>query len=161
PAAPQARSSSFPPDDEAALAALAPPAERQPVAPGDEADAPVAVSGRVLDPGGKPLAGARLYVGYSARRYPQDFQRRQTAPPPRATSAADGRFRFAFARSELDARWLDDARPAVVAVADGYGPAWAEVGEPSQGAGLSLKLVEDLPVEGRILDQNRQPITGA
>jgi hypothetical protein len=56
---------------------------------------------------------------------------------------------------------LDDSRPAVVAVADGYGPAWAEVGEPGQGAGLSLKLVEDLPVEGRILDQNRQPIAGA
>jgi RNA polymerase sigma factor (sigma-70 family) len=160
-AAPQARLPSFLPEDEAALAPPAAPADRQPVAPGAEADAPVAVSGRVLNPGGKPLAGARLYVGYSARRYPRDFQRRQTAYPLRATSAADGRFQFAFARSELDARWLDDARPAVVAVADGYGPAWAEVGEPGQGAGLSLKLVDDLPVEGRILDQNRQPIAGA
>src|SRR5262249_10067681 len=89
------------------------------------------------------------------------FQIRQTAYPLRATSGADGRFHVAFTRSELDARRLDDSRPAVVAVAGGYGPDWAEGGEPGRGAELSLKLVEDLPVAGRILDQNRQPVAGA
>jgi hypothetical protein len=104
-----------------------------------------------------------LYVGYSVRRYAPtalDTPVRPTPYPLRATSAADGRFHFAFTKSELDAKWLDDRRPAVVAVADGYGPDWAEVGESGKGTELSLKLVEDLPVNGRILDPNRQPVAG-
>jgi RNA polymerase sigma factor (sigma-70 family) len=164
-AAPQIWSSPFPPEDPAALAAPGIFARSQPAAPRDEADVPIDVSGRVLDPAGRPFAGATLYVGYSAHRYTPfitpDVPFRQPPYPPRATSGADGRFHFAFAQSELDARWLDDARPAVVAVAGGYGPDWAEVGEAGKGAELSLKLVEDLPVDGRILDANRQPVAGA
>jgi hypothetical protein len=66
-----------------------------------------------------------------------------------------------FTTSELDARWLDGSRPAVLASADDFGPAWAEVGESGLDAELSLRLVEDLPVDGRILDQNRNPVAGA
>jgi RNA polymerase sigma factor (sigma-70 family) len=160
PAAPPVRSP-FSSEDNAAVAAPAALAGNQPGDSRDEADAPIEVSGRVLDSAGKPFAGAKLYVGYSARRYGRDFTVRQTVYPLRATSGAEGWFHFAFARSELDARWLDDSRPAVMAVAGGYGPAWAEIGEPGRGAELSLKLVEDLPVDGRILDQNRQPVAGA
>jgi hypothetical protein len=61
----------------------------------------------------------------------------------------------------LDARWLDDSRPTVIAVADGYGAGWAEIGESAGGADLTLKLAENLPVNGRILDQNRRPVAGA
>jgi RNA polymerase sigma factor (sigma-70 family) len=129
--------------------------------PSDPGNALFEVSGRVLDPRGQALGGARLYVGYSARRYVPNRQLRQVAYPLRATSRSDGRFRFTFARSELDARWLDDARPAVVAVAAGYGPDWAEIREGAENDELSLKLVEDLAVNGRILDQNRRPIAGA
>src|SRR5262249_47269358 len=53
------------------------------------------------------------------------------------------------------------SRPAVVAVAEGYGPDWAEIEEAGNGTELSLKLVEDLPVKGRILDQDRHPVAGA
>jgi hypothetical protein len=83
--------------------------------------------------------------------------------PLRATSGADGAFHFEFAETELDARWLDEARPEVVAVADGYGLDWAEVSRPlraGKGAELSLQLVEDLPVEGRILNRRHQPVAG-
>jgi hypothetical protein len=144
-----------PPEDPAAVA------DDRPAAPRDGADAPITVRGRVLDPEGKPLAGAGLYVGYAVRRYAPDLPVRPTTYPLRATSGADGRFLFTFARSELDARWLDDARSAVAAVADGYGPDWAEVGESAEGPELSLQLVEDLPVDGRLLDPNRQPVAGA
>jgi RNA polymerase sigma factor (sigma-70 family) len=147
--------------DSPAPTAPAAVAKNEPGARGDEADAPIEVSGRVFGPDGKPFTGAKLYVGYSVRHHARDFSVRQTACPLRATSGADGRFHFTFARSDLDARWLDDSRPAVVAVAGGYGPDWVELGESSQGAGLTLKLVEDLPVNGRILNQNRQPVVGA
>jgi RNA polymerase sigma factor (sigma-70 family) len=150
-----------PAGDRTALTAPAAPVNNPPGAPRDEADVPIDVSGRVLDPQGRPLVGARLYVGYAVRRFAQDFHLRPTAYPRRATSGADGRFHFRFAPSELDARSLDDSRPAVAAVADGYGPEWAEVGEPGRGAELTLRLVEDLPVQGRIVDQSHKPVAGA
>jgi protocatechuate 3,4-dioxygenase beta subunit len=146
--------------EKAAVPAPAPNGSNRRAAPRDE-DAQINVSGRVLDPKGQPLAGARLYVGYSARRLPQGFHPRATAFRRRATSGADGRFHFAFAGSELDARSLDDSRPAVVAVADGYGPDWAEVGGRAEAGELTLKLVEDFPVQGRILDQDHKPVAGA
>jgi RNA polymerase sigma factor (sigma-70 family) len=171
--APPSRPSPIPPKDKAPLATPVGLVNNQPATSPDEADAPIEVSGRVLDPASNPFAGARLYVGYSVRRYAlrsaPDNQGRQTDCPLRATSGGDGRFHIAFARSELDPRWLDDWKPAVVAVADGHGPDWAEIPAaawsrnraPTEGAELSLKLVADLPVNGRIVDQDHKPVAGA
>jgi RNA polymerase sigma factor (sigma-70 family) len=158
---PEVWSSPFPPMDQPALVAPAVFGRNPQTQPRAAAYDRVEVRGRVLDPKGQPLAGARLYVGYSVRRRVADVPSRGTAYPLRATSRADGRFQFTFARSELDPRWLDDSRPAVVAVASGYGPDWAEIREPGLVSELSLGLVEDLPVTGRILDPNRQPVVGS
>jgi RNA polymerase sigma factor (sigma-70 family) len=139
----------------------APPAAfagQRAAAPEEAADARVEVSGRVLGPEGRPVAGARLYVGYAPRRSEPDAVAHRPAYPLRATSGKDGRFRFAFARSELDERYLDACRPVVVAVADGLGLDWAELGEPGP---LRFRLVEDLPLEGRILGPDRRPVAGA
>jgi RNA polymerase sigma factor (sigma-70 family) len=127
----------------------------------DAFNAPIAIRGRVLDPEGTPIPGANLYVGYSPR--PSSFTPSRPAMTysPRATSAADGRFHFTFARSELDAKLLDTSRPAVVAVASGHGPDWAVIGDFAEDVELSLKLVKDLPISGRIVDQNRKPVAGA
>jgi RNA polymerase sigma factor (sigma-70 family) len=119
------------------------------------------VRGRVFDPTGSPIAGARLYVGYSVRRPVAEGDFREMAYPIRATSSAGGQFHFTFDESELDARWLDDSRPAVIAVVGKYGPDWAEIPESGEGGEITLRLVEDLPITGRILDQNRKPATGA
>jgi RNA polymerase sigma factor (sigma-70 family) len=127
-------------------------------APREGADSRIEVSGRVLGPQGRPFAGAKLYVGYARRRYEPEAVAHRPAYPLRATSGTDGRFRFSFARSELDERYLDASRPVVVAVADGLGPDWAEVGRPDT---LLLRLVEDLPLEGRVLDPDRRPVAGA
>jgi RNA polymerase sigma factor (sigma-70 family) len=127
----------------------------------DAFDAPVAIRGRVLDPEGTPIPGAKLYVGYSPRPSSGIPSRPAITYSPRATSEADGRFHFTFARSELDAKLLDISRPAVVAVASDYGPDWAVIGDFAEGVELSLILVRDVPVNGRILDQNRKPVAGA
>jgi RNA polymerase sigma factor (sigma-70 family) len=126
-----------------------------------EDDAPIEVSGRVLDPEGKPFEGARLYVGYALRRFASDPPFPPAGAPLRAVSGPDGRFHLTFARSELDARWLDDSQPAVIAVARGYGPEWSEIGDNCAVTGLTLRLGNDLAVNGRILDPDRRPVPGA
>jgi RNA polymerase sigma factor (sigma-70 family) len=134
----------------------------------DQSDVPIDVKGQVLDPRGKPVAGAELYVGYSGRRLVRHNmqenalaeQPRPESCPRRATTDADGRFQFRFATSELDPPVLDHARPAVMAIAAGYGPDWVEIG-PSAVGDLKLQLVSDLPVSGRVLDADRRPVAGA
>jgi RNA polymerase sigma factor (sigma-70 family) len=159
-AAPQGRSSPFSSQNPVAEAAPAALVKNQPKLL-DEADAPIEVSGLVLDAEGKPFAGAKLYLGYTIRRSAPDIQLPQPTPLLRGSTGADGRFQFTFTNSDLDARCLDDSRPAVVAVADGYGPDWAQIGDSEKRTNLSLKLVEDLPLNGRLLDQNRKPVPGA
>jgi protocatechuate 3,4-dioxygenase beta subunit len=131
----------------------------KPVEVADDADVPIEVKGRVLDPTGKPYAGANLYVGYTISGY--DYSSPQPAMPLRTKSAADGHFQFTFARSELDARMLDVSSPAVIAVASGYGPEWSRIAGPGQAGMLTLKLVEDLPINGRVLDPKGKPVAGA
>lgn len=127
---------------------------------GDETDDRIEVSGRVLDPQGRPLAEVRLYVGYAPRRSEPDAVAHQPVYALRATSGTDGRFHFTFARSDLDERYLDASRPVVIAAAEVFGLDWAEIGGAT-AVTLSLRLVEDFPLEGRVLDAQRNPVAGA
>jgi RNA polymerase sigma factor (sigma-70 family) len=147
----------FPPDSQLGIA---PSAVTMLAAAYDETRIPIDVNGQVLDPQGRPVPEARLYIGFSAHRFASDFRFRPVEYPSRVTTGGDGRFRFVFTKSELDAARLDHSRPAVIAVADGYGPAWLDVKEPASND-VSLKLVTDVPIEGRILDHKRRPVAGA
>jgi RNA polymerase sigma factor (sigma-70 family) len=141
------------------------PAAPEDVASGDAGTVPrdlrrVELSGRVFDPAGRPLAGARLYEGYSVRRLTPDSRSFDAKYPVRATTDADGRFQFTFVDSDLDARWLDDSRPAVLAMAGDFGPAWAEIPDSGEPADLNLRLVDDLPLTGRVVDKDHRPVAG-
>ena len=124
-----------------------------------QADAPikakdtaiVKVRGRVLDPDGNPVAGAKLYLN---NRTPKGEDQ-----PFRATSAKDGGFDFTFARPVTDQG--GPARPTdqVLAVAEGYGCAAAAVGAAEEE--LILRLVKDEPIKGRILDADGKPVVRA
>jgi RNA polymerase sigma factor (sigma-70 family) len=138
----------------------APVVDIRPSAVVDEPDFPIEVSGRVLDPKGKPLGGAKVYVGCSARRSAARVRPQELGYPCRMTTGADGHFHFLFARSELEPTYLDHSRPAVIAAAPGYGPAWADIKEWDRKRELDLKLVDDFPVDVRILD-GQQPVAGA
>jgi RNA polymerase sigma factor (sigma-70 family) len=115
------------------------------------AERTIEVRGRVLDAEGKPVAGANVYLGPSK---PQDIMN-----PIRARSGDDGRFKFTFAKSEVDRTDNKDAVAQVMAVAEGQGCNWAEVGP--EGEELTVRLVKDLSITGRILDPDGTPVVGA
>jgi hypothetical protein len=81
------------------------------------------------------------------------------APAVRATSLADGTFRFAIPKAELQAPFEQDV--SVIAVADGMGPAWNVSKQPGALDAVELRLVNDLPIEGRIVDTKGKPVAGA
>ena len=94
-----------PDPDQPAQARSAPLADGPPGELPRDPDAPIDVGGCVLDPQDRPIAGARLYVGFSAPRSAPEVRFQPLAYRLRATSGTDGQFRFTFTQSELDAVW--------------------------------------------------------
>jgi RNA polymerase sigma factor (sigma-70 family) len=120
------------------------------------AEGTIEVRGRVLDPKGKPVAGAKLYLAKST-----GLAWKGPAPSQQAVSGPDGCFQFAIARSELETGVAEKMQwPAqVMAVAEGHGCDWAKVGSAAEE--LTLRLVEDVPIRGRIFDPDGRPVVGA
>ncbi len=109
----------------------------------------VEVSGQVLGSDGKPFRGAELLLVPA----PWTDAGAKASRSVRALSDADGRFRFAATSPEFD------SGTTLVAAAAGFGPAWVETDKPPQGE-LNLKLVEDTPITGRVIDLEGRPIKG-
>jgi RNA polymerase sigma factor (sigma-70 family) len=119
--------------------------------------APLVLSGRILDPNGNPIEGAKLYL--------LDFSTAKAAPKVQASSDADGRFRFGIARADVQLppyggnRW---DQVFLCATAEGHGPALHALGKPESPGEVTLHLVkDDMPIRGRILDLQGKPISGA
>lgn len=112
------------------------------------------VRGRVLDPNGKPVPGARLYL----MRLPKaEMKSNEDIDLSQQTQTdAKGCFRFELPRSDTDFY-----RPlAILAAADGYGVDWSELARDGSDADLTLQLVEDQPIAGRILSTEGKPLAG-
>jgi RNA polymerase sigma factor (sigma-70 family) len=115
----------------------------------------VDVSGRVLDPDGKPFAGARVWLAGRglARRDPVQAE---------AHSAADGTFRLSVARRaargvEDDPMWFT----YVMVTAEAYGAAVTQSQDLKPSGDETLRLVrDDVPIRGRIVDLQGKPIAG-
>jgi RNA polymerase sigma factor (sigma-70 family) len=124
----------------------------------DTAPDAVDVAGRVLDPDGKPVAAAKIYLSYHDKSRPK--------PKERATSDSDGRFQFTFKKSEVNPHyaWFTDEgwrKAAIVAVAPGFGPQWVNAGSLKDGE-VTLHLVkDDVPIVGRVLNLEGKPVVGA
>ncbi len=117
-------------------------------------------AGLVLDPEGKPVAGANLHLTY--------YGDREQATPIRATSDVQGRFRFTVTKRDFND--TDAKEPwtwsKVVASAPGFGPGWAApVNENGKRVGpheLSIRLArDDVPIEGRIVNLEGRAVSGA
>ena len=127
----------------------------------EEERKPVPIAGRVLDPDGKPLPAAKIYVRNSHWFDPGEESRAVEQP---GVAGPDGRFLIDLNPTKSDAP-IGDGPPwheaLIAAVAPGYGPAWIKAGEAAQG-GAELRLVrDDLPIRGRFLDTQGRPIANA
>ncbi len=101
------------------------------------------IKGRVLDPDGKPLAGATVYFVPKAARRKADLKLR-------AVTDEAGSFRLSPALADMQG----GAR--LLATAAGHGPDWADV---KKDAETTLRLVkDDVPIRGRVIDLEGQPI---
>jgi RNA polymerase sigma factor (sigma-70 family) len=134
----------------------------------DEQGDTVTFTGRVLDPDGKPFAGAEISVwwhySYWIAWHPQTVK--PLRPRVLGASGPDGRFRLSLAKAEIDDTvYCGKEQPwrycQIVAAARGYGPGWRHCAGLDREE-LTLRLARDnTPVEGRVLDLQGRPVAGA
>ncbi|MBO0698093.1 MAG: hypothetical protein J2P46_06850, partial [Zavarzinella sp.] len=134
------------------------PARAEAAKGADPATGEKAFAGRVLDPDGKPVAGAKLYALY--------YTPKVMPVPERATSDKDGGFRFTVPKKEFDrsasATPWDEVM--VVAVAEGYGLGFPDfrTDRPPAHTDLTLRLVkDDAPITARLRNLEGKPVAGA
>jgi beta-lactamase regulating signal transducer with metallopeptidase domain/protocatechuate 3,4-dioxygenase beta subunit len=135
--------------------AEAPPSNASPANPATDKNA-IIIRGIVLGPDGKPFAGARLLWLRTRGPYARDYQNFEWTRA--ATSDGAGKFQLNLSRS-----YFNPLSPTtqVAAAADGFGIDWVDVKPSAAPAELTLRLVEDVPVRGRILDGEGRPVAGA
>src|SRR5579883_3488148 len=114
----------------------------------------VEIRGSVLDPDGKPAAGARVSV---------DPRTSDEKPMDATTTGKDGRFSLTLPRTRLvepETKFpLRHAR--ILATAKGYGLDWRDVSIDDAGKEITLHLVkDDVPIQGRILNLEGKPLAG-
>ena len=108
------------------------------------------VSGRVLDPDGKPVAGARLHLtpafGYLHEAY---------SSAESVTTGPDGRFAFPEKKDR-------DHGIIVAATAPNFGVGWVRIKSDEQRGDLTLQLVtDDTPITGQVVNLEGKPVPGA
>ena len=135
----------------------------------------ITIDGTVLKPNGTPAAGAAV------RSYPwwwkwpaQDAWGESFPPLLEATAGSDGRFSLKLPIRPDDR--LDDPTwkdvwtepswkqiwnySAVVASMPGYGGSWLSLEQIGEQKSITLQLVEDAPIRGKIIDLEGKPISG-
>lgn len=132
--------------------------------------------GRVVDPDGNPVSGAKLYFTYYLRNPGKSMQ-------PVATTDKAGKFDFEQALSDVEPEARSYAYfRSLVATADGFGfgidhsirfettgKARARLNDDSRkyfskalaNKSGDLRLTKDLPIRGTILNSEGQPVVGA
>jgi protocatechuate 3,4-dioxygenase beta subunit len=114
----------------------------------------IRLSGQVLDPDGKPVAGANLYVPHLLKNPPESEE--DYTLTKQGASDAKGRFDLNLKPSDVKSA----PRLYLIAAADGFGFGWAEFSKAEKPAELALRLVKDAPVQGRVLDTQGKPVLG-
>lgn len=115
----------------------------------------VVARGQVLTPESKPVGGAKLFLSYPNVANVQ--------PQLLGESGQDGRFEFRVDKSRLNTSFTPDpwSTAAITAVAEGFGFEWVEVSKTDADGDLTIKLLKDVPIHGRILTLEGRPVVGA
>jgi RNA polymerase sigma factor (sigma-70 family) len=114
------------------------------------------VTGRVLDPEGKPVANATTMV-YASLKWPGRGDRLAPmwpSPLGRARSDGSGRFR-------LDAPRVSSARHydfGAVAIAPGYGAGWIKLDPDAARPDADVTLQPERIIRGRVFDVQGRPV---
>jgi beta-lactamase regulating signal transducer with metallopeptidase domain len=129
------------------------PGHREGEPPGEPHSQRSGATIRIVEPDGNPAARAQVYKSDNTfRSLDQEPGKAillgQTAP--------DG----SFTLSPEDAQAARDRNSQIVVMAEGFGPAFVD---PSVGDGVKLLHLakDDVPIRGRVLDVNGQPVAGA
>jgi RNA polymerase sigma factor (sigma-70 family) len=117
---------------------------QQPQSRGSARENPIVFRGQVLDPDGKPVAGASIVVGGPNYR---------RTPDRLGASGADGRFEVAVSPVAIEGHGADDDLATyLAALAPGFGPGWVKIDRQAATNPVAIRLRrDDLPIEGRIL----------
>src|SRR5262249_56601203 len=107
-------------------------AAERPAAREDDA-AKIAVRGQVLDPDGKPVVGAKLYVPRLKTAKP----RSEADVVVEAAGATDADGRFSLTLSGVN---------YVIAHAPGFGVDWVNLREHKLPGAVAIRLVKDVPI---------------
>ncbi|SIN81995.1 RNA polymerase sigma factor, sigma-70 family [Singulisphaera sp. GP187] len=124
------------------------------------------IRGRVLDPDGKPVPGAGVYVRpYAEPRWSEIDPMAARQKGRVAATGADGRFHFELDKGASDGSYYSGVtgwhKAQIAVAAPGFAPAWVEVGDMVKRGDMALRLVrDDVPVRGRVLNPQGRPVAG-
>jgi hypothetical protein len=157
----------------------------KPAADAPKAEETIEIAGRVLDPEGKPVAKARLYREHRLKE--TQLGSTETELIALGTTDDEGRFRVKVPRAGdsikhvvqpltpgvgggggaiLPPNTLPRPRGTVrqavtlIAAADGFGLNWVELSKEDKNTDVTLRLVKDQTVRGRLLDTEGRPAVG-
>lgn len=127
------------------------------------------VTGVVLKPDGSPAAQATIR---SIAPLPEQLETRLGRKPPlklnEATADADGRFSISINKAPygnpagLEPRWQEQWKTTpIVASLKGFGSAYVEFKDLERDQPAKLRLVDDQPIRGQIIDLEGSPVNGA
>jgi hypothetical protein len=125
--------------------------DNKPAEPKKEDKDTIDVTGSVLGTDGKPCAGAKLFAPKLKR--PMPIEPEDIGVEEIGKTGADGTFK-------VTVKSLVVGRTYVIAYAEGAGIDFIELSGKAPADKVTLKLVKDQPITGKVLDTEGKPLAG-